>query len=201
MSSRGKKIYKQMTDIQKLERDKRKKKREEIHNMWNNQNSNRKIVGEDHPDRACEQSESDMNRPDLEITTVATTPDRSNEVQLIEASMGTHQLEDQPKSMDYEDSGPTICTPPVQVTSPQIKEFLQQRLQIDEQSARLWYRTDEHGNIHDTLIVEPEINLNKVDNMLIHIKDLTDTTPLPDLISKEHNNLVDYSHEPTRSLE
>jgi hypothetical protein len=108
--------------------------------------------------------------------------------------MGTHQLEYQPVSMDYEDSGPTICTPPIQVTIPQIKEFLQQRLQIDEQSARLWYRTDEHGNIHDTLIVETEINLNQVDNMLIHIKDLMVSTPLPYLISKEHNNLVEYNH-------
>jgi hypothetical protein len=48
--------------------------------MWHSQNSNRKLVGEVHPDRACEKSESDMNRPDLEITTTTTTLDRSNEV-------------------------------------------------------------------------------------------------------------------------
>jgi hypothetical protein len=91
---------------------------------------------------------------------------------LIEASMGAHQLENQDESMDYEESGPMICTPPVQATNPRIREFLQQRLQIDEQSARLWYRTDEHGNLCDTLIVEPE--RNEVDKMLIHIKDLMD---------------------------
>jgi hypothetical protein len=52
MSLRGKQIYKKMTDIQKLEQDKKQKKREETCNMWINQNSNRKIVREDYPDRA-----------------------------------------------------------------------------------------------------------------------------------------------------
>jgi hypothetical protein len=51
--------------------------------------------------------------------------DRSNEPQLIEASMGTHQLENQVESMDYEDLGPTICTTLVQATNPRIREFLQ----------------------------------------------------------------------------
>jgi hypothetical protein len=64
------------------------------------------MVGGDHPDRVCEQSESERNRPELEITTTAVIPDRSNEAQLIEASMGAHQLENQPESMDYEESGP-----------------------------------------------------------------------------------------------
>jgi hypothetical protein len=57
MSSRGKQIYKQTFDIQKLEWDKRQNKREEIPNMWNNHKLNRKMVGEDNPDRACEQSD------------------------------------------------------------------------------------------------------------------------------------------------
>jgi hypothetical protein len=61
----------------------------------------------------------------MAITTVVATPERSNELQLREASMSAHQLEDQPETMDYEDSGPTLCTPLVQVTSPRIKEFLQ----------------------------------------------------------------------------
>jgi hypothetical protein len=50
----------------------------------------------------------DRNWPYKEITTIATTPNISDEVKLIEDSMGTHQLEDQPESMDYEDSGPKI---------------------------------------------------------------------------------------------
>jgi hypothetical protein len=56
MSSKGKKIYKQAPNIQKLERDKRQKKREEIRNLWNNQKSNRKMVREDKPDIVCEKS-------------------------------------------------------------------------------------------------------------------------------------------------
>jgi hypothetical protein len=90
MCSRGKKIYKQTIDIQKLEQTKRQMKRDEIRNMWHSQNSNKKLVGEAHPDRACEKSKSIMNRLDLEITIVAETPDIGNEVHLIEASMGTH---------------------------------------------------------------------------------------------------------------
>jgi hypothetical protein len=84
MSSRGKKIYKQMTNIQKLEWDKRKKKRDEICNMWNNRNSNRKIVREDDPNRGHEQSESNRNRRDMAIKTATMTPEKSNEVNLIE---------------------------------------------------------------------------------------------------------------------
>jgi hypothetical protein len=46
--------------------------------------------------------------------------------------MVSHQLENQAKSMDYEESGPTILSPPIQEKNPRIREFLQQRLQIDE---------------------------------------------------------------------
>jgi hypothetical protein len=80
-----------MSDIQKLERDKRQKKREEIRNPWTNQKLNRKMVGGDQLDRACEQSESERNRPELAITIATTILDRSNEAQLIEASMGAHK--------------------------------------------------------------------------------------------------------------
>lgn len=100
--------------------------------------------------------------------------------------------------MDYEESRPAIHSPLIQATSPQIKEFLQQRLQIAEQSARLWYRIDKHGNLRNTLIVDPE--RNEVDTMLIHIKDLKALAPLPNLISREQN-LIDYSCEPTRPME
>jgi hypothetical protein len=113
MSSRGKQAHKQATDIQRLERDKRKKKREELCNLWYSQKSNRKMIREGHPDRVCEQSESEINRPEMEITTVAVTPDRRSDAQLIEARMNSYQLEDQPESMDYEDSGPMICSSPI----------------------------------------------------------------------------------------
>jgi hypothetical protein len=89
--------------------------------------------------------------------------------------MGTHQLENQVESMDYEYSGPVIRSPVVQAIVLRIREFPQQRLQIDEQSTRLWCRTDEHGNLCDTLIVKPDIN--EVDTILIHIKDLTNPAP------------------------
>jgi hypothetical protein len=112
MSSRGKQAHKKSTDIQRLEWDKRKKKREELCNLWNSQKSNRKMIGEGHPDRAREQSESEMNRPELEITTAAMTPERSSDVELIEARLNAYQPEDEPESMDYEESGPMIHTSP-----------------------------------------------------------------------------------------
>jgi hypothetical protein len=74
MSSRGKKMNKKSTDIQRLEWGKRKNKREEIHNLWNNWKSNRKMVGEYQPDRAHEQSESEINQPEMAITTVRRSP-------------------------------------------------------------------------------------------------------------------------------
>jgi hypothetical protein len=46
--------------------------------------------------------------------------------------MGAHQPKNQAESMDYEESGPKICTPLVQATIPRIRYFLQQRLHIDE---------------------------------------------------------------------
>jgi hypothetical protein len=192
MSSRGKQSHKKSTDIQKIERDKRKQKREELCNQWNNKKSNRKMFGEGHPDRAREQSESDIDRPELAIATASVTPDRSSDAQLEHPS-----TDDEPESMDYEESGPTLRTSPTPETSPRIREFLQQRLQIDDQSARLWYRMDDQGNLRDALmIVEPE--RNEVDNMIIQIKDLTDSTPLPNLISREE---INYSHEATQPLE
>jgi hypothetical protein len=191
MSSRGKQAHKKSMDIQKIERDKRQQKREELHNQWNKKNSNRKMSGEGHPVRAHEKSESDRDRPELATTTVVTTPDRYNDAQL-----NFHQPVDEPESMDYEESGPTLRTSPTPETSPRIREFLQQRLNIDDQSTRLWYRTDDLGNLRDALIVEPE--RNEVDNMIIQIKDLTDSTPLPHLISREE---INYSLEATQPLE
>jgi hypothetical protein len=82
---------------------------------------NIKLVREVHPDIVWEKYDFDMNWPDLEIIAAAEIPDRSNELYLIEASMGTDQLEYQPISMDYENSRPTISTPPIQVTNPRIK--------------------------------------------------------------------------------
>jgi hypothetical protein len=76
-----------------LELEKRENKREEIHNTWHSWNLNRKSVGEIHLDRAHKYFDTDMNRPDLSITIAAPTPDKSNEVQLIESRMGTHKLE------------------------------------------------------------------------------------------------------------
>jgi hypothetical protein len=105
-------------------------------------------------------------------------------------------MRNQDEILVYDELGPMICTPLVQATNPRI--FLQQRLQIDEKYAILWYRIDDHGNLHDTLVVEPE--KNEVDTMLIHIKDLSNSTPLQNLMSREHN-LIDYSCEPTCSIE
>jgi hypothetical protein len=142
MSSRGKQAHKQSVDIQKIEWDKRQQKREELRNQWNNKNLNRNMSGEGQPVRACEQSESDRDRPELATTTAAVTPDRYNDAQL-----NLHQPVDEPESMDYEESGPTLRTSPAPETSPRIREFLQQRLNIDDQSTRLWYRMDDLGNL------------------------------------------------------
>jgi hypothetical protein len=57
-------------------------------------------------------------------------------------------------------------------------------------------QNDDLGNLRDALIVEPE--RNEVDNMIIQIKDLTDSTPLPHLISREE---INYSLEATQPLE
>jgi hypothetical protein len=64
---------------------------------------------EGHPDRVCEQSESDRDRPELAIAAAAVTPDRSSDAQL-----NIHQPVDEPESMDYEESGPTLRTSPTQ---------------------------------------------------------------------------------------
>jgi hypothetical protein len=58
--------------------------------------------------------------------------------------------------MDYKESRPTLRTSPTPETNLRIREFLQQRLHIDDQYAILWYRMEDHGNLRDTLIVEPE---------------------------------------------
>jgi hypothetical protein len=107
MSSRGKQSHKKSVDIQKIEWDKRQQKREELCNQWNKKKSNRNMSGEGHPDRACEQSESDRDRPELATTTAVVTPDRSSDAQL-----NIHQPVDEPESMDYEESGPTLRTSP-----------------------------------------------------------------------------------------
>jgi hypothetical protein len=86
------------------------------------------MVGGYQPDRVREESKYEINQPNLAITIVAMIPDRSNEAQLIESSMGSHQLENQSESMDYEGVGPMICSPPIQAAIPRIREFLQQRI-------------------------------------------------------------------------
>jgi hypothetical protein len=121
MLLRGKQAHKQSTNIQRLERNKRQKKREEICNLWNSQKSNRKMIEEGNLDRECENSKSEMNRPDLEITTTAVTLDRSSDVDFIEARLNAYQLKDEPESMDYEETGPMIHTSPAPETSPRIK--------------------------------------------------------------------------------
>jgi len=57
----------------------------------------------------------------MEIKTTAMILDRSNEAQLKEASMDAHRPKNQAESMDYEESGPTIHSPPVQATNPRIR--------------------------------------------------------------------------------
>ena len=113
MLLRGKQAHKQSTNIQRLERNKRKKKREEICNLWNSQKSNRKMIEEGKTDKECEHSESETNRPDLAITTAMMTPDRSSDVEFIEARLNSYQPKDELESMDYEYSGPMIRTSPV----------------------------------------------------------------------------------------
>ena len=121
MSSRGKQAHKKSTDIQRLEKDERKKKREEIFNLWNSQKSNRKMIEEVKTDKECEHSESETNRLDLAITTTTVTPDRSSDVEFIEARLNAYEPKYEPESMDYEESGPVIRTSPTPETSPQIK--------------------------------------------------------------------------------
>jgi hypothetical protein len=98
MSSRGKQAHKKSTDIQRLEWDKRKKKREELHNLWNSQKLNRNILREGQPDIVHEKSDSEANRPDLAITTAAMTPERSSDVELIETRLNSYQPEDELKA-------------------------------------------------------------------------------------------------------
>jgi hypothetical protein len=95
-----------------------KKKREYIHNLWISQNLNIKMIEEGQPDRACEQSTSEINRLEMEITVVAATHDRRSHAQLIMSRMNSYQLEDQPEIMDYEESRPTIRSSPILETSP-----------------------------------------------------------------------------------
>lgn len=80
------------------------------------------MFGEGHLDRARKQSESNIDQPELAIVVALVTPDRSSDAQL-----NIHQPNDEPKSMDYEESRPSLCTSPALETSPQIREFLQQR--------------------------------------------------------------------------
>ena len=114
----------------------------------------------------------------MEIAVALVTLNRSSDTQL-----DNHQHDDKLESVDYKDSRPALCTSPTLKISTWIREFLQQRLQIDDQSGRLWYIMDDQGNLWDALIVEPE--RNEVDNMIIQIKDLTDSNPLPHIISRE----------------
>ena len=58
-------------------------------------------------DRAREQSESDIDRPELGIAAASATHDRSSD-----AHLNIHQSDDKPKSMDYEESGPTLHASP-----------------------------------------------------------------------------------------
>jgi len=77
-----------------------------------------------------------------------------------------------------------------------IREFIQQRMQIKDQSARLWYKTNDLGNLQDPWIIMPK--WNAVDNMIIQIKYLTDSTPLPHVILREE---INYSLEANQPLE
>jgi hypothetical protein len=55
----------------------------------------------------------------------------------------------------------------------------------------VWYRGDDQGNLRDILLIEiPKIEQSWVSNkndeiILLHIKDLTDTPPLPNLTFEE----------------
>ena len=116
MSSRGKKAHKKSTNIQKIKRDKRKQKREELHNQWNSKKYNRKMSREGHPVRAHEDSDSYKDQLELEIVAVTVTPDKSNDAQL-----NAHQSVDELESMDYEECGPALRTSPTPETNPRIR--------------------------------------------------------------------------------
>jgi hypothetical protein len=70
------------------------------------------------------------------------TPVRYNDGQL-----NLHQLVEKMESMDYEEYGPSLRTSPTPETSPRIREFLQQRLNVNDQSTRLWYRMNNLGKL------------------------------------------------------
>jgi len=135
------------------------------------------MSGEAHLVRVREKSESDRDRPEPTTKETMETPDRYSD-----AHLNFHQMVDKMESMDYEEYGPSLRTSCALETSLRIREFLQQRLNIDDQLERIWYKTDDLRNLRDALIVEPE--RNKVDNMIIQIKDFIDSTSLPQLISR-----------------
>ena len=70
------------------------------------------------PNRECDHSKYETNRPDLEITTNAVILDRSSDVEFIEARLNAYELKYEPESMDYEESGPMIHTYPAPKNSP-----------------------------------------------------------------------------------
>jgi hypothetical protein len=69
------------------------------------------MAGDIHLDRVHEESKYEINRKELGITTVAVTPDKSNDAKLIEDRFNNCQHEYQPEIMDYEEYRTMICTP------------------------------------------------------------------------------------------
>jgi hypothetical protein len=53
-----------------------------------------------------------------------------------------------------------------------------QRLHIDTQSQQVWCRTDNTGQIRDTMLIEAqENNENRPEDILLHVRDLMDVSP------------------------
>jgi hypothetical protein len=105
-------------------------------------------------------------------------PGRSKILQVSMAAGGSQQAIDQVDSMEIDDLGPWFELSPVRIPIPRIAYFLCQRLHVDTQSPKVWCRTDNVGQIRDMLLIEVQENIeNRPEDILLHIRDLTDSPP------------------------
>jgi hypothetical protein len=177
-------IHKPSVDIQKIEWDKRKKKWEELWNerdLWKSHRKPtqvRQIVG----------------------ASLESTLDGSWEEWKLAIEYGSRWCPTSQWPSRHGDRwlGPTIWLSPIRSPSPRITDFLRQRLHIDTQSQWVWCRTDNTGQIRDTMLIEAQENgENWPEDILLHVRDLTDVAPLPNLLLEDSNS-TDSENEPSQ---
>jgi hypothetical protein len=88
--------------------------------------------------------------------------------------------------MKIENFETVVQISPTRIPSPHIADFLQERLHVDTQSPRVWYRIDNFGHITDTVIIEEHQNL--FEDVVLHVRDLMDFAPLSNLLLEDSNS-------------